>query len=146
MRNFVAALGQHYPCKLCRRHLRQKLQEPSLGPVRVDNRTALSQWFCELHNRVNEDTGKPLHDCTPFTLDLQYLKDCGECEPSKAAAGEQGAEEDVDTFDARLYAKDSEHLLAEMNEAMDTMQSRIEDLEAANARLKSSLAAMVAAQ
>merc|ERR1712146_720850 len=84
-----AALGQHYPCKLCRRHLRQKLQESTLGPVRVDNRTALSQWFCELHNRVNEDTGKPLHDCTPFTLDLQYLKDCGECEPSKAAAGEQ---------------------------------------------------------
>merc|ERR1712146_324290 len=90
--------------------------------------------------------GKPLHDCTPFTLDLQYLKDCGECEPSKAAAGEQGAGEDVDTFDARLYAKDSDQLLAEMSEAMDTMQSRIEDLEVANARLKSSLAAMVSAQ
>ena len=35
--------------------------------------------MCELHNMVNKDTGKPnVHDCTPFALDLQYLKDCGE--------------------------------------------------------------------
>lgn len=44
MRNFVAGLGQHYPCKLCRKHLRLKLMEPELGPVRTQNRTALSQW------------------------------------------------------------------------------------------------------
>ena len=43
------------------------------------SRVALSTWMCELHNMVNKDTGKPnVHDCTPFALDLQYLKDCGE--------------------------------------------------------------------
>ena len=43
-----------------------------------NSREALSTWFCELHNMVNEDTGKAhKHDCTPFALDLQYLKDCG---------------------------------------------------------------------
>jgi len=54
MRNFVAALGQHYPCKLCRQHLKLKLADPALGPVRVENRTALSVWFCELHNMVRK--------------------------------------------------------------------------------------------
>lgn len=52
VRNLVAALGQLYPCKLCRRHLREKLQRPSLGPVATENRTALSVWFCRLHNMV----------------------------------------------------------------------------------------------
>ena len=36
MRNFIAGLGQHYPCKLCRAHLKLKLMDPELGPVRVE--------------------------------------------------------------------------------------------------------------
>jgi hypothetical protein len=36
MRNFIAGLGQHYPCKLCRAHLKLKLIDPELGPVRVE--------------------------------------------------------------------------------------------------------------
>jgi len=100
MRNFVAALGQHYPCKLCRAHLQLKLADPALGPVRVENRTALALWFCQLHNMVNLDTGKTtasgapyVHECSAFKLDLEYLKDCGECEgpgSSKAESGKLG--------------------------------------------------------
>jgi hypothetical protein len=52
MRNLVASLGQHYPCKLCRQHLKLKLADPALGPVKVENRTALATWFCQLHNMV----------------------------------------------------------------------------------------------
>ena len=80
MRNFVAALGQHYPCKLCRGHLQQQLRDPELGPVRVNSRQDLSVWFCELHNLVNRDIGKKQFDCSPFKIDLMYLKDCGGCE------------------------------------------------------------------
>ena len=80
MRNFVAALGQHYPCKLCRGHLQQQLRDPELGPVRVNSRQELSVWFCELHNLVNRDIGKKQFDCSPFKIDLMYLKDCGGCE------------------------------------------------------------------
>jgi hypothetical protein len=49
--------------------------DPALGPVAVANRTSLGVWFCNLHNMVNVDTGKEhFHDCSPFNLDLQYLK------------------------------------------------------------------------
>lgn len=146
MRNMVAALAQHYPCKLCRQHLREKLQDPKLGPVRVENRTVLAQWFCELHNMVNLDTGKKAHDCTPFTLDLLYLKDCGECEPSKKgdAVGD-AAEADkpytAESFDARLYAKDDVQLMSELSEAMDALSHKIDALEEENEILRAKLAA-----
>lgn len=38
IRNMIASLAQHYPCKKCRQHLREKLQDPELGPVRVEVR------------------------------------------------------------------------------------------------------------
>eukprot|EP00435_Cladocopium_sp_Y103_P050785 s781_g15.t1 len=74
--NLVAALGQHYPCPICRRHLRDKLM--SL-PVASENRRELSLWLCQLHNSVNKDLHKAQHSCNSFELDLQYLKTCGEC-------------------------------------------------------------------
>eukprot|EP00451_Oxyrrhis_marina_P015042 CAMPEP_0204328966 /NCGR_PEP_ID=MMETSP0469-20131031/13805_1 /ASSEMBLY_ACC=CAM_ASM_000384 /TAXON_ID=2969 /ORGANISM="Oxyrrhis marina" /LENGTH=629 /DNA_ID=CAMNT_0051311485 /DNA_START=17 /DNA_END=1906 /DNA_ORIENTATION=+ len=79
MRYLVAGLGQHYPCKLCRAHLQQKLQSAGLGPVDTRDRQHLSKWFCRLHNRVNEDLGKKQVDCDIYRLDAKYLKDCGEC-------------------------------------------------------------------
>ena len=48
--------------------------------MRVDSRQELSVWFCELHNLVNRDIGKKQFDCSPFKIDLMYLKDCGGCE------------------------------------------------------------------
>mmetsp|Transcript_8564 Transcript_8564/g.15545 ORF Transcript_8564/g.15545 Transcript_8564/m.15545 type:complete len:879 (-) Transcript_8564:91-2727(-) len=83
MRNFIAAFGQLYPCKLCRTHLRQQLREPGLGPPAVESREALSVWICELHNIVNVDLGKPQQECKAFAIDMMYLKDCGECEVTK---------------------------------------------------------------
>mmetsp|Transcript_39897 Transcript_39897/g.80476 ORF Transcript_39897/g.80476 Transcript_39897/m.80476 type:complete len:158 (+) Transcript_39897:455-928(+) len=148
MRNFVAGLGQHYPCKLCRKHLKEKLVDPLLGPVAVSNRTALGVWFCNLHNMVNVDTGKAhFHDCSPFNLDLQYLKDCGECEGPGApkAATPQGASASAvdaaapQVFDGRLYAKDEAQLLSEMSEAMDALSGKMASLETENALLKARL-------
>jgi len=150
MRNLVAALGQHYPCKLCREHLKLKLMDPELGPVRVENRQELASWFCELHNMVNLDTGKNYqHDCTPFNLDLQYLKDCGECEGP--GADKKAREMDIkgrggvsvaserEVFDARLYAKDVAQLEAEASEAKEAivaLKKRIANLEEENRKLK----------
>ena len=86
MRNFIAAFGQLYPCKLCRGHLQQQLREPGLGPPAVESREAISVWICELHNIVNADLGKPQQECKAFAIDMMYLKDCGECEVKKPAA------------------------------------------------------------
>lgn len=138
MITMISSLAQHYPCKLCRRHLREKLQDPKLGVVRVENRTVLAEWFCELHNMVNLDTGKPAHDCTPFNLDLQYLKDCGECEPSKGKPGTQTGNTWEDSFDARLYGKSqAPHLFVdEKTEAIHALEARVAVLEKENAALR----------
>jgi hypothetical protein len=74
MRNLVASLGQLYPCKLCRLHLREQLREPELLPATFASRTEATTWWCKLHNVVNRDLGKEEFDCTPFHLDLVYLK------------------------------------------------------------------------
>jgi len=95
MRGIVAGLGQLYACPICRQHLQAKLQDPRLGPVKTGSRTALSLWFCELHNIVNKDLGKPEQPCTAFKLDLQYLKSCGECSASPASEEQSDPAEQV---------------------------------------------------
>ena len=88
IRNFVAALGQHYPCKLCRQHLREKLVDPALWPVRTESRQDLAVWFCELHNMVNRDTGKEYREeCTPFNLDLKVRAPIFRSDFSRAECG-----------------------------------------------------------
>ena len=64
-------------------NLQQQLRDPRLGPIRTWNRQNLTTWLCELHNVVNEDLKKPQHNCDAFMLDMEYLKDCGDCEPIK---------------------------------------------------------------
>ena len=108
--------------------------------------------------QVNVDTGKEhVQDCSPFQLDLLYLKDCGECEvPASAAEAAQNDNKDDDggdghdrllsgsdsngVFDARVYAKDESQYHAEMAEAMDALSARAAALEAENEALKEALA------
>mmetsp|Transcript_136587 Transcript_136587/g.248396 ORF Transcript_136587/g.248396 Transcript_136587/m.248396 type:complete len:666 (+) Transcript_136587:96-2093(+) len=101
-RHLVTGLGQHYPCPLCRSHLQAKLAN-DMPPLPVDKREDLAVWFCNLHNLVNEDLGKAKQSCSPFTLDLMYLKSCGECsaDPSKAGGGYEKVEE----WDPQAYFK-----------------------------------------
>merc|ERR1711968_253613 len=117
MTNLIAAFGQLYPCKLCRKHLQQQLREPALGPPRVESRQALSKWVCELHNIVNADIGKPQVSCNSFQIDLMYLKDCGECEvaPPPDADGSTNAFDEttksgyhapIGPWDAEIYRRD----------------------------------------
>eukprot|EP00434_Breviolum_minutum_P027995 symbB.v1.2.024769.t1/scaffold2369.1/size81015/2 len=82
----IASIGQHYPCPICRTHLREKLM--SL-PVASANRRELSHWLCQLHNSVNKDLHKAQHSCNSFELDLQYLKSCGECTGTQASIDEE---------------------------------------------------------
>ena len=108
---------------------------------------------------MNIDTSKDfIQDCSPFQLDLLYLKDCGECEvPASAAEAAQNDHKDDDgsddghdrltnsgssnsVFDARVYAKDESQYHAEMAEAMDALSARAAALEAENEALKEALA------
>jgi FAD-linked sulfhydryl oxidase len=61
MHQFLQGLGRFYPCSYCASHLRKDL---SIFPPSVENNQALSLYFCQLHNRVNNRLGKPEFDCS----------------------------------------------------------------------------------
>ncbi|KAI8915481.1 ERV/ALR sulfhydryl oxidase domain-containing protein [Powellomyces hirtus] len=61
MRNFISALTRFYPCGYCADHL---TTEVIRNPPTVQNNRALSTWFCEVHNEVNQRQGKPKFDCS----------------------------------------------------------------------------------
>ena len=134
VRNLVASLGQHYPCKLCRKHLKQQLRE--LRPVAVGTRQELTVWFCELHNMVNKDIGKKQFDCNPFKLDMEYLKDCGECEVVKVKPGDakslaaekakSGYHATSGPWDSSLYQRDP-LLLSSVTSVTDAWEAKDAD-------------------
>jgi len=108
MRWQVAALGQFYPCEICRAHLREKLLR-DIEPVDVADRAALSLWFCRLHNLVNKDLSKPQHDCDLRALDARYLKDCADCSVGSRFSSQRGSAAKPaqgPTFFAAAYATD----------------------------------------
>ncbi|KAB0796825.1 hypothetical protein PPYR_10886 [Photinus pyralis] len=61
MKQFFNLLGKFYPCEYCAKDLRKDLK---VDPPNVENQTALSQWLCKLHNKVNIKIGKPEFDCS----------------------------------------------------------------------------------
>lgn len=107
MRWQIALLAQLYPCTICRAHIRHKLLH-DIEPVNVTDRATLSSWLCRLHNLVNTDLGKPLHECTLRALDAKYLNDCADCSiGARVSRGSSSIEQDRGpTFLAAAYAAD----------------------------------------
>jgi hypothetical protein len=62
MRDFITSWSNVYACSHCAYHMRTVLG--SKPPV-VDNKRAVSQYVCELHNNVNYMLGKETYDCDP---------------------------------------------------------------------------------
>eukprot|EP00474_Spongospora_subterranea_P010284 CRZ10742.1 hypothetical protein [Spongospora subterranea] len=60
MTEFMHRFAQFYPCATCRQHL---IADLSNRPPTTGSRHLLSQWMCQLHNRVNKRLNKPLFDC-----------------------------------------------------------------------------------
>lgn len=61
MSNFIDLFSKFYPCGYCATHLRNTLKR---NRPTVSSRQELAEWFCKLHNEVNERTGKPKFDCS----------------------------------------------------------------------------------
>jgi FAD-linked sulfhydryl oxidase len=61
MRKFFNLFSKVYPCKECADDMKMDLRDE---PPDTRSRTALSQWLCRLHNKVNNKLGKDLFDCS----------------------------------------------------------------------------------
>ncbi len=58
---FLIMFGQMYPCKLCANHFMELLKE--VGPFTGTTKLQLMTYLCNIHNRVNQRLGKPVHSC-----------------------------------------------------------------------------------
>jgi FAD-linked sulfhydryl oxidase len=61
MNAFIDGLSRFYPCGYCADHLQKEIKE---NPPKVKSNVELSDWFCQIHNEVNERQGKPKFDCS----------------------------------------------------------------------------------
>ena len=85
---------------------------------------------------VNKDIGHKQFDCNPFHLDMEYLKDCGECEvvkvkpgDAKAAALEKaksGYHATSGPWDSSLYQRDP-LLLSSVTSVTDAWEAKDAD-------------------
>ena len=56
-KNFIYALPDILPCKICGEHLRENLK--TLPPPLKEGGDAIFRWTIRLHNTVNKQLGKP---------------------------------------------------------------------------------------
>uniref|UniRef100_A0A1B6KJL2 Sulfhydryl oxidase n=1 Tax=Graphocephala atropunctata TaxID=36148 RepID=A0A1B6KJL2_9HEMI len=61
VRIFFDKFAKLYPCRSCADHFREQI---NMSPPRVSNQQTLSRWLCDMHNLVNQRTGKPIFDCS----------------------------------------------------------------------------------
>jgi FAD-linked sulfhydryl oxidase len=54
---FFTSMGDILPCRYCREHYRKNLK---ILPIRADSKMDLVYWTIDLHNKVNDDIGKPI--------------------------------------------------------------------------------------
>ncbi|KAJ1679786.1 Flavin-linked sulfhydryl oxidase of the mitochondrial IMS [Spiromyces aspiralis] len=61
MRSLLNSFSHFYPCEWCASHMREEMKKE---PPVVNSRWGLSQWMCQLHNKVNVIQGKDEFDCS----------------------------------------------------------------------------------
>ena len=73
-KQFYESLQYVIPCPICREHYSHIL---SSMPPRVESRDALIEWVFEVHNKVNEQLGKPQFTWEQYVASMIALRDGG---------------------------------------------------------------------
>ncbi|KAG7197386.1 hypothetical protein KM043_018492 [Ampulex compressa] len=60
MKKFFYIFSKFYPCTSCAEDLQEQLKHT---PPQTQSQQKLSQWLCDIHNKVNKKIGKPEFDC-----------------------------------------------------------------------------------
>ena len=66
-KNFFMMIGEYLPCEKCRVHYKEHKKSFPLTDEILDTRTGLIKWLFDLHNIVNQSTGKPAITYDDFT-------------------------------------------------------------------------------
>lgn len=61
MKEFIRIFSNLYPCSYCAQEFREDIKNM---PPQLGSRKELAQWFCEVHNKVNNRLNKPQFDCS----------------------------------------------------------------------------------
>jgi len=70
-RNFFSSLKRVLPCEKCAYHYKQHIINDPIEPA-LESRNSLVRWLIKIHNKVNEDLGKPQYTYEQVIEEYKY--------------------------------------------------------------------------
>ena len=70
-RNFFSNLTRVLPCEKCAYHYKQHIETDPIEPA-LENRSKLVRWLIKIHNKVNDDLGKPQYTYEQVIEEYKY--------------------------------------------------------------------------
>ncbi len=70
-KNFFNSLTKVLPCEKCALHYKEHIKDDPVEPA-LESRNTLVRWLIKIHNKVNNDLGKPLYTYGQVIEEYKY--------------------------------------------------------------------------